>query len=231
MARGGPDPERRLAHLRLRAGNVGTGPCVPTRPGWCRVAHAPSRMNADAGQPRRLDESSDDNQTQHKHRILSQRTPSLVRSIADAIVIKSLDLFFLCQPDGEVPVTRDHGFGLYHHDCRYLCGYELHLAGASVNPLAASAGAGSRAVLESTNADIRMASGQLVPKESIGVTWTRAVDGRRLELTDDIRLTNYGAVAAMFPVQITLDAAFEDMFQVRGMEREQLGVLAGPVVS
>ena len=183
--------------------------------------------SAGSDQPVRLGQGSEG----HKHRMLSQRTPSVVRGISDAIVIKSLDVFFLCQPDGGVPLAGDHGFGLYHHDCRYLRGYELHLAGADVTPLAATAGAGTRAVFESTNPEIRMANGRLVPKETIGVTWTREVDGRRLDLTDDIRLTNYGAVAAGFPVQVTLDSAFEDMFQVRGHEREQLGTSAGPVVS
>ena len=76
-----------------------------------------------------------------------------------------------------------------------------------------------------------MADGRLVPKEAIGITWTRDVDGRRLELTDEIRLTNYGAVSVGFPVQIKLDAGFEDIFQVRGPEREQLGVPADPEVS
>jgi glycogen debranching enzyme len=224
--------DRLTARSARRTTTVGSSQRTPSRPGMTRTMNdrLEAIPNAEPGQPMRLDESSD-GRTEHKHRVLSQSTPSVVRSIADAIVIKSLDLFFLCQPDGEVPVTGEHGFGLYHHDCRYLRGYELHLAGATVNPLAASAGAGSRAVFESTNADIRMANGRLVPKEAIGVTWTREVDGRRLELTDEIRLTNYGAVAAAFPVQIRLDAAFEDMFQVRGLEREQLGASAGPEVS
>ena len=42
--------------------------------------------------------------SERKQRVLTKRTPSVVRSIADAIVIKDEDLFFLCAPDGNVPL-------------------------------------------------------------------------------------------------------------------------------
>ena len=34
-------------------------------------------------------------------------------------------------------MTRDHGFTLYYHDCRYLNGYELLVGGEHPEPLAA----------------------------------------------------------------------------------------------
>src|SRR3954447_21502125 len=76
---------------------------------------------------------------ERKARVLTSHTPSRVRSIADAVVIKDGDPFFICPPDGEVPLDGEHGFGLYHHDTRYLAGYELRIAGVAANPLAATA--------------------------------------------------------------------------------------------
>jgi hypothetical protein len=38
-----------------------------------------------------------------------------VRSIAEAVVIKDENTFFLTEADGRVPLDDDHGFGLYYH--------------------------------------------------------------------------------------------------------------------
>src|SRR3990170_2592305 len=51
-----------------------------------------------------------------------RETPSLTPGIADAIVMKDGNLFFLCGPDGSVPLKNVHALGLYYHDCRYLRG-------------------------------------------------------------------------------------------------------------
>ncbi len=165
---------------------------------------------------------------ERKHRVLSQGTAAVVRSIAEAVVVKDLDLFFLCRPDGSVPLGGAHGFGLCYHDCRFLDGYELKVAGATVNPLAASAGAGNRAILELTNADIRMADDRVIPKDAIGITWTRRIDGQRLVLDDEIAFTNYAPDRATFDVQLTVEARFEDLFQVRGLWREDVGSRSEP---
>src|SRR5690349_9837615 len=62
-----------------------------------------------------------------KQLVLTHKKPSQVESIADAVVIKDEDIFFLSAPDGQVPLRGRHGFGLYFHDCRFLDGYELRL--------------------------------------------------------------------------------------------------------
>src|SRR5690242_12138427 len=67
---------------------------------------------------------------------------ALVESIASALVIKDEDVFFLCAENGELPLQGRHGYGLYYHDCRFLDGYELRLAGSPLSRLISSAGAG-----------------------------------------------------------------------------------------
>src|SRR5690348_1229160 len=79
---------------------------------------------------------------ERKDRVLTHGTPSIVGSIADAVVIKSEDLFFLTKPNGDVPMSEGHGYGLYYHDCRYLSGYEFKLAGKSGNMLVSTGAKG-----------------------------------------------------------------------------------------
>src|SRR5215472_16724381 len=80
---------------------------------------------------------------------------ALVRSIADALVIKDQDVYFLCERDGRVPLKGKHGCGLYYHDCRFLNGYTLTVAGKGLTALTANAGGGFKAELELTNLDTR----------------------------------------------------------------------------
>ena len=56
----------------------------------------------------------------------SSKQPSQVpHNIAQAIVAKDEDLFFLTDSNGELPVQNSEGFGLYYHDCRFLDLLEL----------------------------------------------------------------------------------------------------------
>jgi glycogen debranching enzyme len=151
-----------------------------------------------------------------------------VRTLADALVIKSQDIFFLCERDGRVPVKGKHGLGLYYHDCRYLNGYELKLGGADLSPLVATAGAGSKADLELSNPDLRLDSGRLMPKEDLAVLWERVTDPERLALHDLLTFTNYGVETFSFPVALTFASAFEDIFVVRGLEAKSRGRLLEP---
>ena len=77
----------------------------------------------------------------------------MAHSIAKAVVIKHGNVFFLAPPEGEVPMSRDHGFGLYYHDCRYLSGYELLVGGEHPEALAARSSEEGRAVFQLTTPD------------------------------------------------------------------------------
>jgi len=55
-----------------------------------------------------------------KQRILTHGTPSVTSGIADAIVTKAENVFFLTDPSGCVPMAPGHGLGLYYHDCRFI---------------------------------------------------------------------------------------------------------------
>jgi hypothetical protein len=136
---------------------------------------------------------------EHKQRVLTQGAPSVTGSIADAVVVKYGNLFFLTDPDGIVPSGGDHGFGLYYQDCRYLSGYDLRLAGAAPLSLVSTAEQGYLAAFQLTNHDIRMAGGGLIRKEGVGVRWERLVDAGKPALDELITIENYEAKDAEFP--------------------------------
>jgi glycogen debranching enzyme len=165
---------------------------------------------------------------ERKQRILTHGTPSITSSIADAVVIKDENVFLVTSPDGGIPLGHGHGFGLYYHDCRYLRGYELCIADQSPTVLASTAAKGDSAVFQLANQDIHTAEGQLIPKETIGVKWARALDGSVPELHDSFTFENFGLSDVKFPVSLAFGAQFEDVFAVRGLFSEKLGDVRAP---
>ena len=113
---------------------------------------------------------------QRKARVEKRNRSALVGSIADAVVIKDEDVFFLSERNGDVPLKGNHGLGLYYHDCRFLSGYEMRLVGTEPNTLIAVAQEGYQATCVLTNPDIRMADGKLIQKEDLGIKWERVID-------------------------------------------------------
>ena len=163
-----------------------------------------------------------------KQRVLTKRTPSVVRSIANAIVIKDEDLFLLTERDGSVPFSQGHGFGLYYHDCRFLNGYELQLADTGPDALAATDASGYMATFQLTNPDLRLVDGRLIEKEHIGIKWERTIDSARLALFDLITFQNFEPERIELPVALAFRSAFEDVFAIRGLLPEHIGVLHPP---
>lgn len=165
-----------------------------------------------------------------KQRILTHGTPSVTQGIADAIVTKAENIFFLTDPSGCVPIAPGHGLGLYYHDCRYLRGYELLLGSEQPTVLAAATDAVGRAsLLELANPDLRLARGRLLPRETVGIRWTRTLHGDPPRLEDALELRNLGLEAATVPVTLMFDAQFEDLFAVRGLFDQTLGRRHAPV--
>ncbi len=162
-----------------------------------------------------------------KQQVLTHGSASVVQSISDAVVAKDGEPFFLCPPDGQVPCDDGHGFGLYHHDCRFLNGYELTLAGTKPNSLAATEAEGSRLVLELTNDEIHDAKHHIA-KEQLGVTWARRVDGQTPALDDQIDIRNYGRSPVEADLELRFRAGFEDVFDIRGLLNERPGRLRDP---
>ena len=161
--------------------------------------------------------------------MLSKRRPTTVESLADAIVIKHENLFFVAKPDGSVPLQGNHGHGLYYHDCRYLNGYELRIAGIAPADLSATAAEGSIGVFTLTNPSVTMPDGTVLDKEEIGITWRRVIDSATPALRDRLNFQNFTIRSVEFFASLTFQSAFEDVYEVRGLVPKRYGKLHDPV--
>ncbi|HEU0242400.1 MAG TPA: glycogen debranching N-terminal domain-containing protein [Candidatus Limnocylindrales bacterium] len=167
----------------------------------------------DADRPGRTGDPSDE----RKHEVLSHNQASTVRSISDAVVIKDGEPFFLCPPDGQIPMDGDHGYGLYQHDTRFLSGYELRIHDVAPDSLAATAAAGTTAILELTNPAIHLENDRTIGKAQLAVRWTRALDGTKAELRDRVEIRNHDSDDVTLSIRVDLAAGFQDIFEIRGL--------------
>ncbi|HKU60903.1 MAG TPA: glycogen debranching N-terminal domain-containing protein [Gemmatimonadales bacterium] len=135
----------------------------------------------------------------------------MTETIADAVVLKDGDVFLMFGPDGALPEGRKHGLGLYFHDCRYLRTYRLRVDSAIPTALGVTTVAGARGAIELSSRDTR------------SIEWSRVLDGRALTLTDVFTLHNWGREATQLEIELSFEAGFEDVFEVRGLLDEQLG--------
>jgi glycogen debranching enzyme len=151
-----------------------------------------------------------------------------IESIADAVVIKLAEPFFLCPPNGQIGARGEHGFGLYHHDTRFLSGYELRVGGSVATSLAATAITGGKAVLELTNPPLDLGEGRQVAKQQLGIRWTRDLHDEPTRLVDRLTVRNYGADGVSIPLAFTFAADFRDIFTIRGLGGRRPGQLQEP---
>lgn len=169
-------------------------------------------------------ESKDD----RRKETLTKERPAAADSLADAIVIKNENVFFVAQPDGNVPMRAAHGMGLYYRDCRYVNGYEFALAGKQPAHLSASSVQGSIGVFTLTNPKIELVNGGILNEEKLGITWQRLIDNETPALRDRLMIQNFTLQVLEFPVSLTIQSAFEDIFAVRGLLPKQFGTLHRP---
>lgn len=149
------------------------------------------------------------------------------RNVSRAIVIKNHDVFFLSEHDASVPPGNQDGFGLYYHDCRYLDGYEILLAGSQANPLIATADRGSIAEFELTNNKLKLKEGE-VAAQKFGIRLQRVIDGRQLAIHDVLKITNYDVHGHKLPLTFRLQSQFEDVFVIRGIQAKKVGAASHP---
>ncbi len=148
-------------------------------------------------------------------------------NIAQAVVIKDDDLFFVADTDGQLPLDNRDGFGLYYHDCRFLDGYDVRLWGEKLNPLLASAEPGYMAKFELTNPTLSLGK-STIAKQSLGLTWERVIDAATLSLNDTMSLINYTVSPIEISLSFRFSAHFDDVFEIRGMKPKLVGKVRSP---
>jgi len=152
-----------------------------------------------------------------------QQARAAPRSVARAVVIKEGDVFFLAERSGAVPAGNQDGFGLYYHDCRFLNGYELRLAGTNPIALFCSSERGSIAQFELTNETLQLDGDTQVAQQTFGITLRRVIDGRDIAVHDVFTFENYDVQEHTLPVSFHFQSAFEDIFEIRGLHPKKVG--------
>jgi len=160
-----------------------------------------------------------------KRHILTRKAPAIGRGISTGVVLKDGDVFLLTRPSGSVPMKGPHGFGLYHHDCRFLDGYVLRIDGKVPIALTSTSADGFKGIFELTNPELPRPGGPTLDKHEIAIRWDRLLEGHRLMLHEVIRVRNFASVAVDIGVSLAFRAGFEDLYVVRGLCVERPGTL------
>ncbi len=58
--------------------------------------------------------------------------------ITGSLVIREDDLTLITEHNGNIPIGEEHGYGLYHRDCRFLSGYVIRLNGGLLTSILSS---------------------------------------------------------------------------------------------
>lgn len=169
-----------------------------------------------------------DRREDQREETLTKGRPTSADSLSDAIVMKHENLFFVAQPDGDVPITDSHGLGLYYHDCRYVNGYEMKFFGKKPVALSASSVQGAVGVFTLTNPRIELPNGTVLDQEEIGITSRRLVDNELPALRDRLVFQNFTLRTIEVSIALDIRSAFEDVFAVRGLLSKQFGWLHPP---
>lgn len=168
-----------------------------------------------------------------KIKLLTRKNPSAASGIIDAPVIKDGDLFLLTKQNGLIPFEGNHGFGLYHHDCRYLNGYRIEVNGASLEGLSSTTLDGYQAVFQLTNPSLRGKAGP-IHEHSLGLRLTHLLSHQESSMRDILEIRNFGPEPVVLDIRIFLRAQFEDVFNIRGLDKRRPGhagraIWSGPI--
>lgn len=148
-----------------------------------------------------------------------------IQDIRDAMVIRERDLFLLTDPSGQIPRGNTNGYGFYYADTRYLSEYDLSLGGNRLMVLLATAALGYSSEHVMTNFRMEDNSGRRLPRASVEVHRTRALED---VLEETIQVTNYNPFEIEIDLVIRFGADFADVFVVRGHEPEASGASEPP---
>ena len=127
-----------------------------------------------------------------------------------------------------MPLERGHALGLFYHDCRFLNGYTLTIGGRKPELQASSTENGHSATLRLFNPDLQL-DGQMLPKHSLEIHWSRVISSEQLALMDVIALQSLTNESMRFSLALNFQSEFEDLFALRGMAQAKRGLLHSPV--
>ncbi|MGH2722899.1 MAG: amylo-alpha-1,6-glucosidase [Actinomycetota bacterium] len=145
--------------------------------------------------------------------------------IREVQVIKDDRTFFLSDRYGDVPEDNRAALGLYHMDTRFLSALELTVNDMHPLLLHSSTERNYSQIVELAYPfELKDPQG-LERRENVSLQRFRVLSG---SLFERIRIRNFGTEPRKIRLQIEFGADFLDIFEVRGMYREQRGQLQRP---
>ena len=172
---------------------------------------------------KRRDERLRSSEHKSKERILTQSEPAKIRRNDDAVVLKDRDIFMLADPTGDIPFELPHGYGLFYRDCRHLDGLTLTVSGRRPTLLSAIGIRGFEAHHHLANPEIGKNGRKGVPRNTVGITRRRVLQGNLVRETQIVH--NYGRHAVELAIELRFRARFEDVFVVKGFVQRPRGRL------
>ncbi|KAB7624004.1 amylo-alpha-1,6-glucosidase [Alkalilimnicola sp. S0819] len=139
-------------------------------------------------------------------------------------VLKAGESFSLCDRHGDMAPLGNGEAGLFHRGTRYLSRWELQLSGRNPLLLNASVSEGNELLhADLTTPDIHQDHTLVLPKGTLHLFRARVLrDGAQYE---HLRLSNYGLRPESTWLELSMDADYADIFEVRGHSRRQRGHL------
>jgi glycogen debranching enzyme len=150
-------------------------------------------------------------------------------------VLKQGDCFVVLDRFGDAEVRGPTEYGLFHQDTRFLSRLGLRMSVNAERPrplmLLSSAVKDDNALLSVhlTNPSMEDLGETSLPQGALHIMRSQVL--WRSALYDRLRIHNYGPVPVRFRLHVHFDADFADIFEARGMRREQRGRLLSPQVA
>jgi glycogen debranching enzyme len=152
---------------------------------------------------------------------LAPRRPQLLLNYQDSFAIFDLA--------GDVPLTVDEPYGLFHCGTRFLHRFELRLNGGFPVLLSTTPTEnGNALVTYLANADERHGDEVTLLRDTLAIQRCKTV--LRHTLYERVRLHHYGQAPLQVRVTIFFGADFADIFELRGTARTQRGTSEPAVV-
>ena len=147
-------------------------------------------------------------------------TPVLITDLASkTLAVKEGNTFLYSDLEGNLDHGGDYGLGLYAEDTRFLSHFRLTVNGRDPVLLSSSSERGYMSHVDLTNPDLYDGDVLTVPQQTLNIRRIRAIKDR---LFERIRVKNYNAFAVTLDLEFGFGADFADIFEVRGMARENV---------
>ncbi|MCL6471264.1 MAG: amylo-alpha-1,6-glucosidase [Firmicutes bacterium] len=162
------------------------------------------------------------------NRILNEGIPFIIVDLREKrLAIKEGDYFLFTDNEGNIPAENTSGLGLYYKDTRFLSNFEFTVNGRIPVLLSSTAERDYLAHIELTNADVREGDVLLIPQETLNIRRLRVISEG---FHERIRIKNYNQYPVELELALSFNADFADIFEVRGLRRQNRGKLLYPKI-